>query len=196
MTCHISKVQAGDGQIVFGEENQAVLLVMYGQYDSQISMFCLFQGTTLMCRCGEDHAYTMLSICRNTFDHHWESYQYTNSKSVWCFTCPFFCLFGLCPAKLSACKIQTFLFGHCCGSRCETLLPGRGITVIELRSINRQTCGMHNKTQLILLMEEILHHLRCTKLFPTPLNNGFHLPTSTGAGFLPSTHNSWSAQRK
>lgn len=70
MTCHISKVQAGDGQIVFGEENQAVLLVMYGQYDSQISMFCLFQGTTLMCRCGEDHAYTMLSICRNTFDHH------------------------------------------------------------------------------------------------------------------------------
>ena len=83
---------SGDGQIVFGEENQAVLLVMYGQYDSQISMFCLLQGTTLMCRCGEHHTYTMLSICRNTFDHHWESHQYTNSKSVWCFTCPFFVL--------------------------------------------------------------------------------------------------------
>ena len=61
---------SGDGQIVFGEENQAVLLVMYGQYDSQISMFCLLQGTTLMCRCGEHHTYTTLSICRNTFDHH------------------------------------------------------------------------------------------------------------------------------
>ena len=89
------------------------------------------------------------------------------------FHMPIFCPCGLCPAKLSACQIQTFLFGHCGGSHCETLLPGRGITVIKLRSINRQTCGMHNKTRLMLLMEEILHHLRCTKLFQTPVNNGF-----------------------
>ena len=46
------------------------------------------------------------------------------------------------------------------------------------------TCKEHLFLWLILLMEEILHHLGCIK----PCKNWDKLPTSTGcAGFLPST---------
>ena len=43
--------------------------------------------------------------------------------------------------------------------------------------------SINNMKRVILLMEEILHHLGCIK----PCKYWDKLPTSTGAGFLPST---------
>ena len=65
MTCHVELRFRGWTNSFRGRtsSNKSSVLVMYGQYDSWISMFCVFQGTTLMCRCGEHHTYTILSIC-------------------------------------------------------------------------------------------------------------------------------------